>query len=300
MCEPEADRLTVRSGATPVPAEGTKLVSMATIPTPHSSRVSHPITYRRLSVQRVTTLTPGMRRIVLGGADLEGFTTQGFDDHVKLFFPDANGHLPTMIVAGTGVRPAEGEPRPEGRDFTPRRYDAAARELTIDFGLHGSGPATVWAKEAVAGSVLGVAGPRGSEVLTDAFAWHLLIGDDTALPAIARRFEECPPHVRLFAVIEVDDESERQPLAQRADGSAQVTWVHRKRGVDGVATTLEEAVAALTLPEGPGIAWAAGEAAVMRRIRQHLLQDRGLPAQTLKVAAYWRDGATGKHEILGD
>lgn len=236
-----------------------------------------------------------MRRIVLGGHELEGFTTLGFDDHVKLFFPDSTGHLATPIVAGDGLKFPDGETRPDGRDFTPRRYDAARQELTIDFGLHGTGPATTWARTAAAGQVLGVGGPRGSEVLSNELAWHLLIGDETALPAIARRFEECPPHVRLIAVIEVDNESEQQALT--ATGEADITWVHRQ----GSSTpTLEAAVAALTLPSEPGLAWAAGEASTARRIRQHLLHDRGLDPGSIKAAAYWRAGATSKHEILAD
>jgi len=236
-----------------------------------------------------------MRRVILGGTDLDGFSTLAFDDHVKLFFPDASGHLPSPILVDHGLRFPDGEPRPEGRDFTPRRHDAERHELTIDFGLHGSGPATAWARAAEPGMVVGAGGPRGSDVLPSGLAWHLLIGDDTALPAIARRIEECPPDTRVIAVIEVHDESERIALASR--DAANVTWVDRE--TPG-ALTIDDAVAGLALPDGTGLAWVAGEAAMARRIRQHLLGARGLATTSVKAAAYWRRGGTGKHEILSD
>ena len=72
-----------------------------------------------------------MIRVTLGG-DLDGFTSLGFDDHVKLFFP-------------TGTTGADGEPEMDSRDYTPRRYDPQANTLDIDFVLHDAGPATRWA-----------------------------------------------------------------------------------------------------------------------------------------------------------
>lgn len=236
-----------------------------------------------------------MRRVVFGGTDLAGFSTLAFDDHVKLFFPADAGHLPTPIVVDNGLRFPDGEPRPEGRDFTPRRYDAERQELTIDFGLHGSGPATAWARAAEPGMTIGAGGPRGSDVLADDVAWHLLIGDETALPAIARHIDERPSNVRLMAVIEVNDE--REQLAFAADSQSLVAWVYRDR--DG-ASAIDAAVARLVLPEGPGRAWVAGEAAMARRIRQHLLTERAIAPSSIKAAAYWRHGGASKHEIISD
>ena len=126
-----------------------------------------------------------MRRITLGDEQLESFVSAGADDHVKLFFP-ANGD----------ARPSFGEgdtERSPARDFTPRTFDVAAGELVVDFVLHGEGPAATWAAAAEPGWLLGQAGPRGSHVVSDDFAWYLLVGDDAALPAIGRRLDELPP-----------------------------------------------------------------------------------------------------------
>ncbi len=107
-----------------------------------------------------------MIRITLTG-DLDGFTSLGFDDHVKLFFPD-------------GTANADGTPNALGRDFTPRRYDRAANTLEIDFAIHEAGPATRWARRRKPGQTLPLGGPRGSFVIPTSYDWHLLIGDETA------------------------------------------------------------------------------------------------------------------------
>lgn len=259
------------------------------------TRVRHPLRFRRLTVRRVESVTPAMRRIVLGGDDLGGFVTAGFDDHVKVFVPDGSGRLPEPIVGENGLRFPEDAPAPPGRDYTPRFYDAARRELTIDFGLHGQGPATAWATTAAPGSILGVAGPRGSAVISDTFDWHLFVGDDTALPAIARRLEQLPAGVIAIVIAEVDGRSGELPLPSAADVSVQ--WLHRRgASPDAVA----DAVRQLQLPAGDGFAWVAGEASMARVVRRHLIDDRRLDAAWVKAAAYWRAGATGRHEVITD
>jgi NADPH-dependent ferric siderophore reductase len=231
--------------------------------------------------------------VILGGDDLEGFTSPGFDDHVKLFFPDATGHLPDGTAGETGATTFAGGVRPEARDFTPRRFDAGRRELTIDFVLHAGGPATTWASAAQPGSPIGVGGPRGSQVVSDTFDWNLLVGDETALPAIARRIEELPPHVAALVVVEVDNASGRLPLERP---STDIHWVYRQGGTPAV----ERVVADLVLPPGEGFVWVAGEAAMARRLRTHLIEDRGLDKTWIKAAAYWRVGDVGRHEVLAD
>src|SRR5690606_25905092 len=151
-------------------------------------KLRHPTKPRMLQVRHIVDLTPSMRRITLAGADLEGFLSASFDDHIKLFLPSGPGAMPVLPTIGpNGPEFPSDQPRPVSRDYTPRHYDAAAQELVIDFVLHHSGPATDWASQASPGDYLGIAGPRGSFVIPTAFDWHLLIGDETALPAIGRR-----------------------------------------------------------------------------------------------------------------
>src|ERR1700744_347397 len=118
-------------------------------------RVRHKARRRTLTIKQVDKIAAHMIRVTLTG-DLEGFKSLGFDDHVKLFFPD-------------GTTNAEGAPTMLGRDFTPRRYDAAADTLEIDFAIHDAGPATRWAAQAKPGDTLVLGGPRGSFIIPTAY-----------------------------------------------------------------------------------------------------------------------------------
>lgn len=264
---------------------------------PLGRRVRHELRRRVLEVRRVERVTPRMARIVLGGADLEGFSSPSFDDHVKLFFPLPGEDEPFMPATGPDG-PAEGAPRPLARDYTPRRHDAGRGELTIDFALHAEGPATEWASAARPGSRLGVGGPRGSLILPDDLDWYLLAGDETALPAIGRRLEELPRTARAIAVIEVADAAERQPLRERP--GLEILWLERGGEPAGDAGRLEAALSDLTLPPGQGHAWVACEAEVARRLRRVLAERHGLPKERVKAAGYWRRGAVASHEVVGD
>src|SRR5580698_11630828 len=171
-------------------------------------RVRHETRRRTLTIKQVDKIAAHMIRITLTG-DLEGFTSLGFDDHVKLFFPD-------------GTMNAEGAPNAMGRDFTPRRYDRTANTLEIDFAIHDAGPATRWAVQAKPGDSLPLGGPRGSFIIPMTFDWHLLIGDETGLPAIGRRLAEFPARTRAVVLVEVDGADDEIALPTAAD--ATVTW----------------------------------------------------------------------------
>ncbi len=167
------------------------------LPAPQIERVRHELRRRSLMVAEVTDITPGMRRIVLTGDDLADFVSLAPDDHVKIFVPAA-----------------EGEAR---RDYTPRRYDNDARTLTIDFALHEAGPVTQWAIDASRGDTLAIGGPRGSAVVSASVTRWLLIGDETALPAMGRRIEECDTGTVITAIAAVAGPAERQIFETKAD-----------------------------------------------------------------------------------
>ncbi|MEG1039638.1 MAG: siderophore-interacting protein [Pseudomonas sp.] len=239
-------------------------------------RVNHEIKHRRLEVLRVTELTPRMRRITLGGPQLQGFTSVGSDDHIKLLFAcsaEEQTALDNLDFSRDGVRPTM-------REYTPRRIDPAAGELDIDFVLHGDGPASTWAAQAAVGQVLNIAGPRSSMVVPDIFDSYVLIGDETAIPAIARRLEELPGSRKVLAVIEIEDAQEQQPLQSQAQ--LEVIWVQRHQ------QHLLDVVKGLTLPEGRLYAWVALEKALTRATKRLLIDEKGLKEEQIKAAAYWR------------
>ena len=196
------------------------------------------------------------------------------------------------VPAADGMALPTDAQRPLTRDYTPRRFDAAAGELWIDFALHdGDAPATQWAVQAQAGQPVGIGGPRGSFVVPMDWDWHLLIGDETALPAICRRLEELPAGTTAVVLLETGDVADRLAVETRAD--LQLHWLLRSSG-----ETLAEATRRLQLPPGDGYAWAAGEAATIAATRQVLVNEHGIPKERIRAAAYWKRGAAAHHETL--
>ncbi|NUT87891.1 siderophore-interacting protein [Pseudomonas corrugata] len=248
-------------------------------------RVSHEIKRRRLQVLRVVDLTPRMRRITVGGPELAGFVSLGTDDHVKLFFPQNAEERAALETFDPSAGKAQGA-LPEMRDYTPRRYDLDTLELDLDFVLHGDGPASTWAAQAEPGQYLHIGGPRGSMIVPDIFDSYLLIGDETALPAIARRLEGLAPNRRALVVVEVENGAEQQVLQSPAQ--VHVIWVLREGRHDSLLTTVRQ----LEVPVGKLYAWVATESKVSRQIRKVLLEEKGLDQDFVKAVGYWKaDGS---------
>ena len=204
--------------------------------------------------------------------ELAGFTSLGFDDHIKLIVPSGSESTGETLM----------------RDYTPR-FDAAAQVLNVDFALHESGPATAWAMRAKVGDTLLIAGPRGSAIIPMNFDWHLLIGDETGLPAIGRRLEELPVGSRAVVFAEVDNEHERQVLASKAQVIEH--WIYRHGSAAGTGELLLAALRAAELPSGEFFAWAAAESSVVRVLRRALIDECGANRSWVKAAGYWKRGS---------
>jgi len=245
--------------------------------------------HRTLRVLRTERITPKMARVTLGGEELTGFPSGGPDQRIKMFFPAPGQGRPAMPRASSGgpVWPP-GQPRPAIRTYTVRRFDAAAGELDVDFVLHaGHGPAAAWAAAASPGDWVGVSDPGGRYQPDPTATGHLVIGDESALPAIATVLESLgatDTPVEVF--IEVADAAEEQPLP--VTPSTRVHWLHR--GGQPYGRPLVEAVTSAEPPlDWPRCqAWVSAEAAAVRDIRAHLLDERGLPRRQVYATGYWR------------
>lgn len=233
-------------------------------------RIRHELRRRDVRVLQVQRLSPHFASITFGGEALADFVSAGFDDHVKF-----------MLDATDGAEPVR-------RDYTPRSYSNTTRELTIEFALHGHGPAAAWAAQAAPGMPATIGGPRGSMVVPTDYDWHLLAGDAAALPAIHRRLEELPAGTRVIVRLQVE-QADRRALHSAA--SLDLQWL------DGPEALLQS-LQALPLPPGEGFVWAGGEASLMARVRDLLLRDKGHPKEAARISAYWRAGDAGFHEDL--
>jgi len=245
-------------------------------------RVRHQPRRRTLTIKQIERIAAHMIRVTLTG-DLEGFISLGFDDHIKLFFPD-------------GTIDAAGAPTMLSRDFTPRRHDAAANILEIDFALHDAGPATRWAAQAKPGDTLNVGGPRGSFIIPTDFDWHLLISDETGLPAISRRLAELPPGARALVIAEVDGPTDEIAFATKAD--ANVVWAHRNGAAAGASDVLAQTLKTMKFPSGDYYAWVAGESLIAKALRAQLIADHGANPKWMRAAGYWRRGAVAIHDVF--
>jgi len=249
----------------------------------------HPLKFRSLQVQRVEQLTPHMQRVVFGGDELHGFISAAPDDHVKLFFPNTSGDIVTPVMGSNGPEYPPGRDYSPMRDYTPRHYDTSRNELTIDFVLHGDGSASLWAARAEPGQQIGMGGPRGSVVIANDFDHYVLIGDETALPAIGRWLAEMPETTTADVLVEIPDAEDRQPLPSPAQVT--VTWLERRGTSADRSELLEHALRALRIPAGDTFYWIATESRRARNMRQWLSLERNVPKDWLKAKGYWKAGA---------
>ena len=255
-------------------------------------RVRHETRMRLLDVVEVTNITPLMRRVSLRG-DLTGFASLGHADHIKAFFFPEGVEPKTAPIGERGAEFPPGE-RPEMRDYTPRYFNVEQGTLELDFVLHGDGPASSWAAGVQPGDKLVIGGPRGSLVVPTTFDWYLLVGDETALPALGRRIEELPQGAKVVALIEVADAAEEQRFSTQADLT--LHYLHRNGAPAGTTTLLPDAVAALDFPTGEAYAYIACESGISKAVRAHLTDARGWSPEYIKAAGYWLLGTPDAKE----
>ncbi|HLY33860.1 MAG TPA: siderophore-interacting protein [Jatrophihabitantaceae bacterium] len=214
-------------------------------------------------VVAVGDVTPRMRRITVVAPTLTGGAIKPAQD-VEVWLRDDSG-------------------RRVKRRYTIRHWRPAANELDLDVLLHGSGPGSAWGASAAPGDELEFQGPRGKLELVAA-DWHLLLGDESALPAIATICAALPAHEPAIAVVEVGDGDDEVPF-----DAASLRWMHRGAVAAGGAELLASAVGALDLPAGSGHGYLMGETRAMVALRA-VLEGRGIAHESIFVKGYWNIG----------
>ncbi|MBW3669700.1 MAG: siderophore-interacting protein [Actinobacteria bacterium] len=248
-----------------------------------------PPPFRRVAVRRVMRLTPRMVRLTLAGPELAGFTVDEPAASVRLLVPSpGTDELVMPTWNGNEFLLPDGR-RPALRTFTPRRFDPEALQLDLDIVLHGGGVASSWAAAAQPGDAAAVSGPgRGYTVDPDAAA-YVLVGDETAIPAIGQLLDALPPGMPVEVHIEVAHPDARLPLPEH-EGAA-VAW-HELPASALPGDAMVAAVRDADIPDGARV-WAAGEAAAVHRIRRHLFEERGVARSRTSVRGYWKHGRAG-------
>ncbi|MCW4354257.1 siderophore-interacting protein [Hoyosella sp. YIM 151337] len=233
-----------------------------------------------LHVSRKEQLTPHLVRVYLGDPDFDEFEPSEYtDSYVKLHF--GAEHDPTL------------------RTYTVRAVDPVNREIAIDFVVHGDeGIAGPWAASVEPGTRVRLYGPSGAYSPRADADWHLLAGDESALPAIGAAIQALPAGAKALAVIEIAGSDDEIEFATEADLTVQ--WVHRGAASNEVAddqagdnAPIIDAVRALPWLAGNVHVFIHGEAqAVMHNLRRYVRKERGVTAEWASISGYWRRGRT--------
>jgi NADPH-dependent ferric siderophore reductase len=248
-------------------------------------------------------LAPHMVRLLLGSSDFDTFVPSSFtDSYVKLVFVpedvDVTGLPGPLTLDSFADLPPE--KKPSVRTMTVRHVDAAARQIALDIVVHGEhGIAGPWAAAAQPGLPIYLMGPGGVYTPDPAADWHLLAGDESALPAIATALEALPANAIGKAFIEVAGPEDEIGLT--APESVEVSWVYRGGRADMVAedragdfAPLIEAVTTTQWLPGQVHVFIHGEAqTVMHNLRPYIRKERDVDAKwASSISGYWRRGRT--------
>lgn len=198
---------------------------------------------------------------------------------VDFDFPTCTDTYMKLILPGPDGQPVM-------RSYTIRHADAVSGSVDIDFVVHGDhGVAGVWASTAQAGDTVTFAGVGGGYAPSLQATAHLLVGDESALPAIAVALEALADSADVTVFLEVEAPGHEVPVAHRE----KVTWLYRQGKAHGAALVhaCEELGA---VPAGTQV-FLHGEAMAVREIRRSL-RAMGVPRQAMSVSGYWRAGAS--------
>lgn len=248
--------------------------------------VRNELRFRQLTVTAKTRIADSFWRIDFSGADLAGFTSPGFDDHIKVFFPDAaSGILSLPEVTADGVVWKEGA-RPVSRDYTPLFFDAEQQTLTLDFYIHDGGVASGWADRAQIGDALAIGGPRGSLVVPEDYRFQLYVTDESGLPAFKRRnLTQTAQLSHLYA------------FADPAPGAAylevhndlHVHWLGSGHMQGPHIDTLINTLDTVTIPSDDYFIWLTGEGEAVKKLSDYFIGQRGCDERFVRAVAYWHN-----------
>ena len=277
-------------------------------------------------VIRTRQLTPTFVRVTLGSPSLRHFAPWGLDQRLKLILPhdagqagqhrhpwhgpfsnegDADGLSVAEWRAALAGMPAD--ERHLARTYTTGSARPDECELDIDFFIHHpTGPASIWATSAVAGDRILVSGPDArANDRRHGIQWRpaeqpaavLLLGDETAIPALTGIVASLPADTRGSIVVEADD-IDACPAIERVPSGVNVQYLARegRRAGDTLAAAAGSWAAsdagAARAADAAFAGWIAAESSAIPRIRR-VIADVGVPRELVHSQGYWNLGARG-------
>jgi NADPH-dependent ferric siderophore reductase len=235
-----------------------------------------------------------MVRVVLGGPELVGLERGAPGSSVRLLLPGDDGVLELPVWNGNEFRRGDGT-RARIRTLTPLEVrtgaDGDTAELDLDIVLHGSSPLTRWARSALSGGSIeaAVSGPGSGYEIDDGTTSYVLLGDESAVPAITTLLASLAPSARVEVVVE--RRADAEPVDLPGHPGATVRWSVLAPGA-APGSTLADALDDLELAADTRV-WAAGEAAGVQQLRKLLFDGRGVPRSHASIRGYWKAGREG-------
>jgi NADPH-dependent ferric siderophore reductase len=247
------------------------------------------------TVSRAERISPNFVRVTLDGPELATLPQHGHDHWFRMFLPREEGETDFSVPDRMDMRGylaylrIPGERRPHMRNYTVREHRPADGQIDVDFVVHGDeGVATRWATRATPGDRVALLDQgRGYDYPDDTEA-HLLVGDETALPAIAGILRDLPRDARGAAYLELIHPDDAQELD--APDGVEVHWLVREPGARPGSLAIET-VQAAPLPEGRLAAYLVGEQQLPTTLRRWLVS-QGVPKSAIEFTGYWRIGPT--------
>ncbi|MCC9175582.1 siderophore-interacting protein [Arthrobacter sp. zg-Y179] len=245
-----------------------------------------------LEVLRREQISEHMVRVVAGGPGFDRFQPNSCADaYCKIWFGPQGRPIDGTEDLDTIRARSDREHWPVSRTYTVRNVDLEAREISIDFVVHGDeGLAGPWAASAQPGEPLTFSGPGGAFNPDPDADWYLLAVDESALPAAATVLHALPQDAVGQAFIEVAGPADRQPVPKPA--GVELTWLYRGDIPAGRSRMLTDAVSAAPWRDGTVQVFAHGEREAMKSLRDVLFSHRGLERRQVSLSGYWAAGRT--------
>jgi NADPH-dependent ferric siderophore reductase len=247
-----------------------------------------------LEVRRRESPTPSFASLTLGGPELQDLVVAGADQTVRLFFPREGQAALRMPTASSEAWMAQvllmpKSVRPHVRNMTIRSARPAEDEIDIEFVLHGDSPMSSWVRRVRPGDRAGIF-DMGTTYRPPVHARsQLLVGDETALPAVLAILDQAPPSLAAEVYLEVPTAADVRDVA--APPGARIHWFSRDDVPDQrPGSVVLDAVRRAEMPPGRVYAWVAGESRLATSVRRHLVSERGVPKADIAFAGYWRHG----------
>ena len=243
-----------------------------------------------LQVMKREQIAPHLVRLTLGGPGFETFVDKPVTDrYIKILFAKPELGLTPPYDMDELREKLDMQDLPVRRTYTVRGCDAEAGTIQVDFVVHGDeGLAGPWARDAQIGDTVCFSGPGGLYYPKEEFDFHFLVGDETAIPAIAAALESMSEHMRGVAIIEVSAAEDEMDL--KAPAGVEIRWVHRNGAFTPENTKLESVVRDYPWPEGTVQVFSHGEREVTKKLRGYFYNERGVDRRDMSLSAYWAFG----------